>query len=79
MSSQRLAIEASAVGIITGIIGFAVLFITYKLASDNLFDKNRKELYIIVGSLVITGILIHLICEYSGINHWYCVNGNACQ
>ena len=79
MSSSRLAIEASTVGVITGVIGFVVLFVAYKLVGDsNLFGKNRRELYIIVGSLVVTGMLIHLLCEYTGINKWYCTNGNAC-
>lgn len=79
MSSSRLAIEASAVGVITGIVGLIVLFISYKLVGEtNLFGKDRKELYVIIGSLIVTGMLIHLMCEYSGINHWYCTNGNAC-
>ena len=25
------------------------------------------------------GFLLHLICELTGINNWYCRNGNACQ
>jgi len=26
-------------------------------------------------SLFLTGFLVHIFCEYSGINKWYCKNG----
>ena len=29
--------------------------------------------------LFILGLAIHLLCEVSGINKWYCKNGNACK
>lgn len=28
---------------------------------------------------VITGMLVHIICEFTGINKWYCRNGFACR
>ena len=29
-------------------------------------------------SYFITGALIHIICEFTKINKWYCSNGHAC-
>ena len=26
-----------------------------------------------------SGVLVHLICEFMGFNSWYCRNGFACQ
>ena len=25
------------------------------------------------------GFITHIVCELSGINKWYCKNGNACR
>ncbi len=27
----------------------------------------------------LAGFLVHLVREFSGINRWYCTNGNACR
>jgi len=33
----------------------------------------------VILNLFITGFVIHIICEISGINKYYCKNGNACK
>ena len=33
----------------------------------------------VLGSFFVTGVIIHLLCEGTGINKWYCKNGNACK
>lgn len=79
MSSSRLAIEALSVGVMTVVAGIIVLYLAkHFISNKNLFHKDKKELYILVGALLITGMLIHLLCEFTGLNHWYCANGNAC-
>lgn len=74
---MNLLIEVVSVGMATVIIGGIVLMICGLLMSNsNKF--NYTQIYVIGFSLFITGALIHLVCEYSGVNKWYCKNGNAC-
>jgi hypothetical protein len=72
-----LLIEATAVGILTAIFGSIVGFILSKYFSPNLpktsTDWNKNHIMEI--SLFLTGFLVHIFCEYSGINKWYCKNG----
>jgi glycopeptide antibiotics resistance protein len=76
-----LLVEAIAVGILTVIIGSMVGFILAKYFSPNLpktsTDWNKNHIMEI--SLFLTGFLLHISCEYSGINKWYCKNGVACK
>jgi hypothetical protein len=56
--------EALIVGIATLLLG---------LFMNSVFKDNLAMV------LFSTGILIHLLCEMSGVNKWYCTNGNACK
>lgn len=56
--------EALIVGIATLLLG---------LFMNSVFKGNLAMV------LFSTGILIHLLCEMSGVNKWYCTNGNACK
>ena len=56
--------EAFIVGLATVILGMFM---------NNMFKGNLPVV------LFSTGVLIHLLCEFTGVNAWYCINGNACQ
>lgn len=63
--------EAFFIGIITIIIG---LIIKYFI---NLFFKENNYIFILI--LFITGFIIHIVCQISGINKFYCKYGQACK
>lgn len=69
----RLLIEAGVVGILTLIIGK----ISTQPVVDyvKLYNVNSKYTTEII--FITTGILIHLFCEFTGINKWYTINGVA--
>ena len=75
---ETLIFESILIGTITSILGNLVLKILLKFNSvdnndslENLLNKYRNT-YIIQTSLFFTGILIHLLLEYIGLNKWYC-------
>ena len=63
----KVLIEAFVVAIIVIIIGCVISHLL-----------GRKCNLHLIKVLFLTGILTHLICEYTGVNKWYCKNGNAC-
>ena len=80
--ARQIAIEAAVVGLMTVLVGSAAGWVVGKLlpspvarsdACRGWNDKHQMEI-----SLFCTGALIHLICEVTGINKWYCTNGAAC-
>ena len=70
----KLLIEILVVGILTTIIGLIISYIMMGESSKNFKHWTRVGL-----SYFITGALIHIICEFTNINKWYCKNGNACK
>lgn len=78
---MKLLIEAFIVGIATVVIGTIVGFIIGRSISVDLpkLCKEWNKNHIMEISLFFTGFILHLLCEYSGINRWYCKNGNACR
>lgn len=81
MAIGKLLVEALVVGLLVLVVGIVVSFGVGALFSVDLpavckkWNKNyRMEL-----CLFLTGFIIHLVCELSGINKWYCKNGNACS
>jgi len=69
----RLLIEAGVVGILTLIIGK----ISSQLVIDYIKSYNVNPKYATEIIFIITGVLIHLFCEFTGINKWYTINGVA--
>ena len=67
--TQKLIIEASAVG-----LGLVVLWYLFSMLSEKVSKKDN-----LIISLFIVGASFHLIAEFTGMNQWYCTNGNACS
>lgn len=78
---MKLLIEAFIVGIATVVIGTIVGFIIGRSISVDLpkLCKEWNKNHIMEIALFLTGACVHLLCEASGINSWYCENGLACQ
>ena len=78
---QKKELEAFVIGIMTLIVGSLVGYVTGKIAGINLpsICKKWNKNHIMEISLFLTGVIIHLVCEFGGLNKWYCSNGNACK
>jgi hypothetical protein len=69
----RLLIEAGVVGILTLIIGkISTHIVVDYIRLSNLDTEYSTEIIFIT-----TGVLIHLFCEFTGLNKWYITNGVA--
>lgn len=68
---KNLLIEAISVGIMTGVLGMIICYL-----GEIYTVENQYRLFACLFSL---GIVIHLLCELTGTNKWYCTNGNACS
>ena len=78
---MQLIIEAIIVGFINLIVGYGLLYTTYTFILPDLkknFIKCNKY-YCVLIMLFLAGVIIHLICEITKVNKWYCKNGYACK
>ena len=75
MISTQLLIEALVVGLMTVILGY-ILHVAYTKIGG-VHDLNNMKVYLI--HLFVIGLSAHLLCEASGINKYYCKNGNSCK
>ena len=69
---QRLMMEAIAVGILVVLLGYVVVYFV-----ESMKLKIDKDKQMIIGFFIL-GFLTHILCEFTGINKWYCKNGRAC-
>ena len=69
---QMLMMEAVAIGILVVFIGYIIIYIMKSIKLNISKDKQM------VLGLFILGATIHLFCEFTGVNKWYCKNGRAC-
>lgn len=63
-------IEAIVVGIMCIVLGLLLQLIILRI--------KQGEYGSLILFLFVLGFLIHLLCELTGINTWYCKNGSAC-
>jgi len=66
-------IEAIVVGLLVVILGYSIIF-----GMQSMDLKLHKEFQMGLG-LFLIGVITHLLCEWLGINKWYCKHGNACR
>ena len=71
--TSLLLIEAIIVGILLLIIAVPVMKI-----QDAYFPSNTASPQKYWAATVVTGVLVHLFCEFSGLNKYYCKKGHAC-
>lgn len=70
----QLLFEAFIVGILIVIVGFIVSYISMGNGAKDFQHWNQLLL-----TFFISGVIVHLGCEVSGLNKKYCKSGNACQ
>lgn len=81
MITIKFFTEAVIVGIMTVLIGYISGYIVHQIYPTNFLPNvcsTWNKYYVMEKTLFLTGVLVHLICELTGINNWYCKNGNAC-
>lgn len=79
---SRLFYEAFVVGVATIIFGNLAAFVMSPLLFKVELPKvcgTWNKFYSMEITLFMTGFLLHLFSEFSGINRWYCNNGVACS
>ena len=72
---SNVFIEAFMVGLLVIVIGIVLHYITLQIIGHH--DLNDMKVFAI--HLFVIGIITHLLCEFTGINKWYCTNGIACK
>ena len=77
----KVGIESLVVGIMTVLVGSLVGFLVGMVMKTELppVCKDWNKNFVMEISLFLTGVFIHLFCEFTGVNAWYCVNGAACN
>ena len=77
----RLLVEAVAVGLGIVVVGTLVSWVVGRMMGTDLppVCKDWNKNYIMEICLFLSGVIVHLLCEFSGLNKWYCKNGFACR
>ena len=75
---NRLLKEATIIGLATSLLGTFLSFI-FMAINKGSFNFKFNHWNTIILSEFLVGFIVHYVSEYSGLNKWYCKNGNACQ
>ena len=77
---KKLFMEAVIVGLMVVLGGTLVGAIVGPFLRVPLPAKCKKwnTYYVMEITLFLTGVLVHLFCEFIGLNRWYCKYGAAC-
>lgn len=70
-----LFIEAIFVGFL--VLVFGVLFSAISMGWEE--TRKFKHWMSILVVMFLLGVTVHLVCELTGLNKWYCKNGYACK
>tara|TARA_B100000963_G_C22631799_1_gene675288 strand:- start:321 stop:545 length:225 start_codon:yes stop_codon:yes gene_type:complete len=73
MNLPVLMTEALAIGVLTVVLGYLVVYVM-NVAKP----VKGRQAQMALGFFVL-GATIHLFCEFTGVNRWYCKNGHACK
>jgi hypothetical protein len=78
---HKLLVEAILVGLATVVVGYIAAPIAGAVTYVPLpqICKTWNKNYAMELSLFLTGFMLHLVAEFSGVNKWYCKNGFACR
>lgn len=71
--------EVLLVGFATGVVGLLVSTLFMFIFARKFSLKKYHFWWQVALSYFITGCLIHILCESTGVNKWYCKNGAACR
>tara|TARA_B100002051_G_C16743827_1_gene646123 strand:- start:5383 stop:5691 length:309 start_codon:yes stop_codon:yes gene_type:complete len=72
-----LLFEAVVVGLITMGVGYGISFAFRRDITDDCKKCANESNGKMLAALFLTGLIIHLLCEMSGVNRWYLKNGAA--
>ncbi len=67
-------IEALIVGILVVIIGLLI-----HLSANYFMKHDLNNLVVYSAHLFVIGVAVHLFCEFTNINKYYCKHGDACK
>ena len=70
----KILVECICVGLLVVIFGILVSFLISPLLKVDLPPKCKEwnKNHVMEITLFLTGVTIHLFCEFTGINKWYC-------
>lgn len=78
MKRNNLYFEALFIGIVVGLIGTPISYLAMKMERKNV-NLPMYSWVRIFFTFVVTGIVAHLLFEYTGLNKKYCKSGHACS
>jgi hypothetical protein len=75
---STVLIESVVVGValiaIVFVVGTALKSAGYPMSEPQPQCKNWNDTHIMEVTLLLSGMLFHIICEYTGVNKWYVDN-----